>query len=273
MRSLTINVSILVILFAMLSTCFGQIIAPESPMSPRAIECRKKGIEYGAQGKFKEAKQQFKKALEIDRFFVGAKDCLRMTEDVLTKRIKKEIAIHLFNGSIYGRKGNLEEEIAECKKALAIDPNYALTHGSLGLSHAKKGMHSKAIEHLKKAISIDPNLASAHYNLATVYIVKRMWDESIKHSTKALAIEPNVADVYNNIGMAYLGKNMPSKMIIPCKKAVDLKPKYAAAHNNLAVAYYYTKQYELAIKHCDKAIELGARVHPGFLKALKPYRK
>ena len=273
MRSLTISVSILLVLFPMLSACSGQIIGPESPKSPRVIECRKKGIEYGAQGRFTEAQQQFKKALEIDRFFVGAKDCLRLTEDVLTKRTEKDVAIHLFKGSICGRKGNLEKEIAEGKKALAIDPNYAITHASLGLSHAKKGMHSKAVEHLKKAISIDPNLASAHGNLATVYILKRMWDESIDHSTKALAIEPNAADVYNNIGMAYLGKNMPSKMITPCKKAIDLNPKYAAAHNNLAVAYYHTRQYDLAVKNCDRAIELGARVHPGFLKALKPHRK
>jgi len=273
MRLRAVDVLILVVLFAMFSTCSGQIIGPESPKAPRAIECRKKGIEYGAQGRFAEAKQQFKKALEFDRSFVGAKDCLKMTEDVLAKRTEKEVAVHLFKGSICGRKGNLDEEIAESKKALAIDPNYALTHASIGLSHAKKGMHNKAVEHLKKAISIDPNLASAHSNLASVYIVKRMWDQSINHSTKALVIEPNAADNYNNIGMAYLGKNMPSKMIAPCKKAIDLSPKYAAAHNNLAVAYYYTRQYDLAIKHCDRAVELGAPVHPGFLKALKPYRK
>ena len=273
MRSLTIDMSILAVLFAVLSTCSGQIIAPESPKSPRATECRNKGIEYGAQGKFTEAQQQFKEALELDRSFVGVKDCLKMTEDVLAKRTEKDVAIHLFKGSICGRKGNLDEEIAESKKALAIDPNYALTHASLGLSHAKKGMHNKAVEHLKKAISIDPNLASAHSNLASVYIVTRMWDQSISHSAKALVIEPNSADVYNNIGMAYLGKNMPSEMIAPCRKAVELSPKYAAAHNNLAVAYYYAKQYDLAIKHCDRAVELGATVHPGFLKALKPYRK
>lgn len=35
--------------------------------------------------------QQFGKALEFDRFFVGAQDCLRVTEDVLAKRIEKVI--------------------------------------------------------------------------------------------------------------------------------------------------------------------------------------
>ena len=273
MKPLTTYVSILAVLFAVLSTCSGQIIAPESPKSPRAMECRYKGIEYGAQGKFTEARQQFKKALELDRSFAGVKDCLKMVEDVLAGKAKKDVAIHLFTGSICGRKGNLAEEIAESKKALAIDPNYALTHASLGLSHAKKRMYNKAVEHLKKAISIDPNLASAHSNLASVYIVKGMWDQSISHSAKALVIEPNSADDYNSIGMAYLGKNMPSKMIAPCKRAIELSPKYAAAHNNLAVAYYYTKRYDLAIKHCDRAVELGAPVHPGFLKALKPYRE
>jgi tetratricopeptide (TPR) repeat protein len=263
----------LIVLFALVSISYAQIITQESSRSPAAKEHREKGIEYGAIGEYEHAKQQFIQALEADQYFLGAEDCLRVTEDVLGKNIEPDIALHLFKGSIYGRKGNVSEELADFERALSINTNYALTHASLGLSYAKKGMNDQAIAHFKKAVAINTNLASAHFNLASVYIVKHMWDEAIAHCRKVLAINPNVADAHNSIGMAYLGKNIPSEVIPPCKKAIAIDPNYAAAHNNLAVAYYYTREYNLAIKHCDRAIELGAPVHPGFLNALKQYRK
>ncbi|PIP20824.1 MAG: hypothetical protein COX40_02670 [Candidatus Omnitrophica bacterium CG23_combo_of_CG06-09_8_20_14_all_40_11] len=68
-------------------------------------------------------------------------------------------------------------------------------------------------------------------------------------------------------------KGMFNEAIAEYEKAIAINSNDAEAHNNLAVTYYYKGQYDLAIKHCDKAIELGGRVHPGFLEALRPYRK
>ncbi len=161
MRVLRMGVLVLMVLFLVVGVSYAQT----------AKECHNKGIEYGAQGKFKEAEEEFKKALKIDQFYTPAKEGLKTIEDVLEKRVENEAVIYLFKGAAYGSKGLFDEEIAECKKAIAINPNYA------------------------------------------------------------------------------------------------------EAHYNLAVAYYYKGQYGLAIEHCDRAIELGCKVRPGFLEALKPYRK
>jgi len=100
-----------------------------------------------------------------------------------------------------------------------------------------------------------------------------MYDGAIAECKKALEINPNYAEAHSNLGVAYGDKGLVAQAIAEYKKAIKINPNDAEAYMNLAVAYYYKGEYSLAIKHCDKAIELGGEVHPGFLKALEPYRE
>jgi tetratricopeptide (TPR) repeat protein len=209
---------VLIVLFWVVGISYAQTVE----------EYYNKGVEYGAQGKFKEAENEFKRALEIDQFYGPAKECLKLTEDALAKRVENEVAIHLFKGVVYGIKGMWDEAITEYKKAIALNPNYADAHNILGLAYANKGMRDEAIAEFKKAIALNPNDAEAH----------------------------------NNLGVAYGNKGMLDEAITEFKKAIALNPNYAEAHYNLAVSYYYKGQHGLAIKHCDQAIELGYKVHP-----------
>jgi len=153
-----------------------------------AKECYDKGIEYGSQGRFEEVEEEFKKALKIDQFYVPAEAGLKIIEDVLEKRVKNEFAIHLFKGAAYDSKGMFDEAIAECKKAIAINPNYAEAHTNLGLAYGDKGMFDEAIAECKKAIAINPNYAKAHNNLAVVYYEQGQYDLAIKHCDKAIEL-------------------------------------------------------------------------------------
>ena len=153
-----------------------------------AKECYDKGIEYGSQGRFEEVEEEFKKALKIDQFYVPAEAGLKIIEDVLEKRVKNEFAIHLFKGAAYDSKGMFDEAIAECKKAIAINPNYAEAHTNLGLAYYNKGMWDEAIAEYKKAIAINPNYAKAHNNLAVVYYEQGQYDLAIKHCDKAIEL-------------------------------------------------------------------------------------
>lgn len=246
-----------------------------------------KGVEYGAQGKFEEAEKEFKKALEVDPSYASAEENLKLIKDVLEKRVENEFATHLFKGLFYENQWMLAEAtsdydsqlwldvtIAEYKKAIAINPNYAMANNNLGVAYYNKGMLDEAITEYKKAITINPNHAKAHANLGLAYVKgKRMFDEAISECKKAIAINSNLANAHSNLGLAYVGKKMYDEAIAEYKKAIAIEPNLAVACNNLAVAYYAKKEYDLAIEYCDRAIGLGYKVHPGFLKDLKPYRK
>jgi tetratricopeptide (TPR) repeat protein len=135
---------VLIVLFWVVGISYAQTVE----------EYYNKGVEYGAQGKFKEAENEFKRALEIDQFYGPAKECLKLTEDALAKRVENEVAIHLFKGAIYGNKGMWDEAITEFKKAIALNPNFAEAHYNLAVSYYYKGQHGLAIKHCDQAIEL-----------------------------------------------------------------------------------------------------------------------
>ena len=63
------------------------------------------------------------------------------------------------------RKGQVDEAIACCQKAIELDPKDASAHNNLGAARAGKGQVDEAIPCYRKAIEFDPNLAEAHNNL------------------------------------------------------------------------------------------------------------
>lgn len=67
------------------------------------------------------------------------------------------------------RSNRNEEAAAELKKAVALVPDSAKAHHSLGLAQAKLGDNNAAIQSFKKAISLNPELDSAWLTLGGLY--------------------------------------------------------------------------------------------------------
>ncbi len=226
---------------------------------------------YGKQGKFKEAEKGLKSVLKIVPSFGIAKEVLKLIEDVLGKRVEGKFATQLF-------KAIIDNTIAEYKKAIAINPNYARAHYHFAVAYASKGMIDKAIAEHKKAIAINPNYAEAHLSLGTAYASKGMIDEAIAEYKKSIAINPNYAEAHLSLGNVYAFSKKPTpetlaKATVAWRRALRANPDYGLAHRNIAMTLYRIGEGGKAVKHCDRAIEAGAKVDPGFLEALKPHRK
>ena len=76
--------------------------------------CFSKGLDYVAQGKFKEAKEEFGKLSKDDRYYGTTELALKIIEDVSAKKIASKTAIHLFSGIACALEGQWDEAIAEC---------------------------------------------------------------------------------------------------------------------------------------------------------------
>ena len=132
-----IGTSVLIVLFLSVGLCHAQSIADQSFI---------KGVEYASQGKFEEAKEEFEKALKVETFYGRAKVALKVIEDVIDQKIKRQIAIYFFRGVAYGIKGQYSEAITDYKKAIEINPRYAETYINRGFAYAKgKGQYDQAI--------------------------------------------------------------------------------------------------------------------------------
>lgn len=62
--------------------------------------------------------------------------------------------------------GQYEEAMADCKKAIQLDPTYSKAYSRLGLAYYAQGKYHEAIENgFKKALTLDPSSTSIQENL------------------------------------------------------------------------------------------------------------
>ena len=79
-------------------------------------------IEYATQGKFRDAKKEFERSLKIDEFYTDAIDSLRAIKNVITQKIERKTAIHLFKGISFADIVKHDQAVEEFTKAIEINP-------------------------------------------------------------------------------------------------------------------------------------------------------
>ncbi len=102
---------------------------------------------------------------------------------------------HTFLGWTYSFQGRFEEAIEECKKAIAVDPEFGNPYNDIGSYLIQLGKLDAAIPWLERAIAAE-RYEPRHYphcNLGRVYTAQGLLHKAIEEFEKALAIEPNYA--------------------------------------------------------------------------------
>ena len=164
------------------------------------------------------------------------------------------------------KKEENEQAIELYKKAIELDPDYALAHAGLGDAYFQRVVRfgfpeaewfDAAIEEAQKAISLDPNLAEGYKVLGSAYgLVKGWWRKAVEDYKKAVEANPNSAiaclslsDGYGNIGE--LDKAFPF-----AKKAIALSPAWAFPCAHLGNIYFGLDDLGRAEEWLKKSLEL-----------------
>ncbi|UCF79219.1 MAG: protein kinase [Candidatus Eiseniibacteriota bacterium] len=122
-----------------------------------------------------------------------------------------------------------------------------------------------AIELFKKALKIDPNYALAYAGLADAYILKRIhhgdsasWlDSGLEAGQKALSIDPDCAEAHKAVGLAYMGRGWLQKALEENIKAVELNPSYRPAVANIGWVHFYKGRMDEALPWMKRDMSLG----------------
>jgi tetratricopeptide (TPR) repeat protein len=99
---------------------------------------------------------------------------------------------HTFLGWTYSFQRKYREAIAECRKAIEVDPAFGNPYNDIGAYLIELGRWEEAIPWFEKAIEApryDPR-HFPHFNLARVYIQRYEYEEAIRHLRLALELEP-----------------------------------------------------------------------------------
>jgi tetratricopeptide (TPR) repeat protein len=115
-------------------------------------------------------------------------------EVLLRQAIKEEPLsswrAHVNLGIALERQSDHAGAAAAFRRAIAIDPNYAITHCNLGAALYNQGDHASAAAAYRRTIAIDPNDAFSHCNLGVSLLCQGDDAGAAAACQAALAIDP-----------------------------------------------------------------------------------
>ena len=200
------------------------------------------GNALARQGKLKQARDHYVKALQINPTFPRAHNNL---------------------ANALARQGKREEAIAHYTKALELKPNFPKAHNNLANVLARQGKNQKAIAHYTKALEIKPDFAGAHNNLGNVLEGQGKSKEAVFHFSRALELKPDFVEAHFNLGNALARQGKMDQAQAHFIRALELKPTFAEAHNSLGVILARKGRVDEAIDQFSEAL----RLKPDFRQA------
>jgi tetratricopeptide (TPR) repeat protein len=155
------------------------------------------------------------------------------------------------------RKGEYDKAIADCDKAIRLDPQFAEAYFSRGTAYLQKRENDSAIVDFDHTIQLDPKDARAFLNRGTAYFRKRDYDKAISDADRAIQLNPQNAVAYINRGTAYLQKRDYEKAIADYNGAIQLNPKSDTALTN--VAWLLATCPEVGFRDGRKAVQYATK--------------
>jgi TolB-like protein/class 3 adenylate cyclase/Flp pilus assembly protein TadD len=153
------------------------------------------------------------------------------------------------------------------RKAVALDPKYALAWAWIGRAYADQGAyawapHAEAFEQARHAaelaLELEPNLAEGHATLGFIRMVNdRNWEGAHASFRRALELAPGSAHVLRGAAILAACRGGHEEAVSLLRRAVTLDPLSVPAHRVLASRCLYAGLLEEAESSLARAIELN----------------
>lgn len=219
------------------------------PVDPEAHELYLEGRFYWNKRTpegFKRAVEYFKRSIQKDpnyaEAYAGLADSYRFLVDILPP---SEVT---------------PKARAAAEKALAIDPNLAEAHASLGLILPCEDWDwEEAKRQFERAIELNPNYATAHQWYAEGYLTPMgRLDEALAALRVAQRLDPVSPIILTDIGKTLYFARRYDEAIAQLRRALDLDPTFPA-NGWLLEAYLEKGMYEQALKIIESEKVSGGR--------------
>ena len=216
---------------------------------------------------------------------------VKLTEGEKTRRACKcqytcntDAYDYFLRGSEYFRgctKENNDLAREMFKKALQIDPGYALACTMLGHTHLMEwtlgwSQDVQSIERAfvlaQKAIALDESLPEPRELLGNIYLWKKQHEQAIAELDLAISLDPNNADWLAGLGGILVWTDRSEEAIGVIEKAMSLNPMFPPNYLwNLGHAFLLIERFDDAILTFKKAIRRNPDFWPSHILLAASY--
>ena len=166
------------------------------------------------------------------------------------------VKTHLEKAQAYFNRGEWDEVISQCDRALEIQPNAAKIHALLGNAFYGKRELEAAKHAYLKALELQPEQADIHANLGSVYAQLQQPEAAIECYRQATQLDRNQPLLYSNWGQLLLQLGRWSEAAESYQKAIDLNPSLTKAYLGLGDVRSQQKHWQEAAAAYQQAMQL-----------------
>jgi tetratricopeptide (TPR) repeat protein len=165
------------------------------------------GEAYFNRSRFKQAAEQFQKALELDR---------------------SEARTYYSLGLLYKRIGAAEDAKANLEQALRLNPGSALTNYNMGDLFLMEKNYPEASRFLAQAIKLNPDEAEFHFKLGELYSLEKRYGAAAGELRRAIQLRPDYSEAHYLLARCYAAQNKIE--LAGAEYAASRAPRSANAH-------------------------------------------
>ncbi len=167
-----------------------------------------------------------------------------------------------------GSKDAIDLALRHARRALEIDPDYALAWSALAdcqILRAIRGMAppaeagAEAAVAAHRALELDPTLADAWTSLGMIASITGDVAGGLRALRKAVELNPGLALAHNMLSRALYAFEQFDEALDAALRSVQLDPLSSLIRTGPGDAHYYARQYEKSVFHYRMAIELDPR--------------
>ena len=162
---------------------------------------------------------------------------------------------HFAYAHVLSDQGRHEKAIAEIARARELDPVFLLIRSLEGMMLNHAGRNDEALIRLQKVLELDPNFWATHLFLGKVYTQQQKYSEAIAEFTKARELSQGNSESIGSIGYveAVAGHKDKARAVLEELKALS-NQRYIPS-SNVALVYNGLDDQNQALSFLDRACD------------------
>jgi len=171
-------------------------------------------------------------------------------------------------------KESIGKAIELVKKAIALDATNSNAQGLLAFLYSMTKQHDKALAQAEKTLAINPNSAMAHFTVGKNLFFAGRFEESIPEYKKAIRLNPIPQSILLwSLGLSYAYTEQYEEAIKWCEKAVHQEPNDLLARVMMTVVYSLSGHDEKARVEADEVLRIQPKFTIDKFKKKVTYKK